>query len=379
MNDALHPALLPQGLRDLLPPEAGWEADVVTRLTAILVSSGYERVKPPLAEYEENLLSGAGAMMAKETFRVMDPVSQRMIGLCADMTPQIARIAATRMRHAPRPLRLCYSGQVLRTKGSQIRPERQLGQVGAELIGSDEAAADVEVVAVAAEAIMELGITGLSVDLTLPDLVAITCRELGLCEGECDVVRAALDRRDAPAIAAIGGRVGAVFGELLRAAGPAKSAVSALRGLDLSDPAAAECCRLIEVAEALQARLPGLGVTIDPVEQRGSDYETGLGFTFFACGPASELGRGGRYVTESGEPATGFTLYTDAILLAEPAQPAERRLFVPAGSDTAATRRWRTTGWITILALGPVGDDAAEAARLRCSHRLDGEAIVAVG
>jgi ATP phosphoribosyltransferase regulatory subunit len=379
MNDALHPALLPQGLRDLLPPEAGWEADVVTRLTAILVGNGYERVKPPLAEYEENLLSGAGAVMAKEIFRVMDPVSQRMIGLCADMTPQIARIAATRMRHAPRPLRLCYSGQVLRTKGSQIRPERQLGQVGAELIGSDEAAADVEVVAVAAEAIMELGITGLSVDLTLPGLVATTCRELGLCDGECDAVRVALDRRDAPAIAAIGGRVGAVFGALLQAAGPAKSAVPALRGLDLSAAAATECRRLIEVAEALQARLPGLGVTIDPVEQRGSDYETGLGFTFFACGPASELGRGGRYSTESGEPATGFTLYTDAILLAEPAQPAERRLFVPAGGDTATTRRCRTTGWVTVLALGPVDDDAAEAARLRCSHRLDGEAIVAVG
>jgi ATP phosphoribosyltransferase regulatory subunit len=379
MNEALHPALLPQGLRDLLPPEAGQEADIVTRLTATLVSNGYERVKPPVAEYEENLLSGAGAMLAKETFRVMDPVSQRMIGLSADMTPQIARIAATRMRHAPRPLRLCYSGQVLRTKGSQIRPERQLGQVGAELIGSDEPAADVEVIVVAAEAMMELGITGLSVDLTLPDLVASICRDLGLTEGERDAVRTALDRRDAPAIAAIGGRAGAVFGKLLQVAGSAKSAVPALRRLDLSEPEAAECRRLIEVAEALQARLPSLGVTIDPVEQRGSNYETGLSFTFFACGPAGEIGRGGRYSTEAGEPATGFTLNIDAILLAEPTPSVERRMFVPAGSDSAATRRCRAKGWITVLALGPVADNAAEAARLRCSHRLDGEAIVAVG
>ena len=108
-------------------------------------SHGYERVKPPLVEFEENLLSGAGAAMAQDTFRLMDPISQRMIGLRADMTPQVARIAATRLANAPRPLRLCYAGQVLRVKGSELRPERQVGQVGAELIGADAAAADVEV------------------------------------------------------------------------------------------------------------------------------------------------------------------------------------------------------------------------------------------
>jgi ATP phosphoribosyltransferase regulatory subunit len=129
MNEALHPALLPLGLRDLLPPDAAIEADVMARLMGVLARHGYERVKPPLAEFEENLLGGAGAAMAKETFRLMDPVSQRMIGLRADMTPQVARIATTRLRHAPRPLRLCYAGQVLRVKGSQLRPERQVGQV----------------------------------------------------------------------------------------------------------------------------------------------------------------------------------------------------------------------------------------------------------
>src|SRR5919108_6170714 len=114
MSDAPHPALLPIGMHDLLPPEAEIEAQVVSQLMAVLASHGYERVKPPLAEFEENLLSGAGAAMAKETFRLMDPISQRMIGLRADMTPQVARIATTRLKKAPRPLRLCYAGQVLR-------------------------------------------------------------------------------------------------------------------------------------------------------------------------------------------------------------------------------------------------------------------------
>src|SRR5579864_688084 len=141
MNERLHPALLPQGLRDLLPPDAAIEAGVVARQMAVLAGHGYERVKPPLVEFENNLLAGAGAAMAKETFRLMDPVSQRMIGVRADMTPQVARIAMTRLKNAERPLRLCYAGQVLRVKGGQIRAERQVGQVGAELIGSDAIAA----------------------------------------------------------------------------------------------------------------------------------------------------------------------------------------------------------------------------------------------
>src|SRR6059036_3463220 len=111
MNDAPHPALLPAGLYDLLPPEAEIEAEVTARLMAVLTSHGYERIKAPLVEFEETLLSGAGAAMANDTFRMMDPISHRMIGVRADMTPQVARIAATRLAHKPRPLRLSYAGQ----------------------------------------------------------------------------------------------------------------------------------------------------------------------------------------------------------------------------------------------------------------------------
>src|SRR5438477_9780446 len=151
MNDAPHPALLPAGLYDLLPPDAEIEAEVTARLMGVLAAHGYERVKPPLVEFEETLLSGPGAAMAPATFRMMDPASHRMICVRADMTPQIARIAATRLGDTPRPLRLSYAGQVLRVTGSEMRPERPIGQVGAELIGAAGADADVEAIAVAGE------------------------------------------------------------------------------------------------------------------------------------------------------------------------------------------------------------------------------------
>jgi ATP phosphoribosyltransferase regulatory subunit len=205
MNESLHKALLPEGLRDLLPPDAGIEAEVVARLMAVLAGHGYERVKPPLAEFEENLLSGAGAAMAPDTFRLMDPVSGRMIGLRADMTPQVARIAATRLKKSARPLRLCYAGQVLRVRGSQLRPERQVGQVGAELIGSDSVAADVEAIAVAAEALASLGIIDMTVDLTLPVLVPAVIAAFKLGPDAALAVRRALDHKDAAALKAAAG------------------------------------------------------------------------------------------------------------------------------------------------------------------------------
>ena len=116
-----NPALLPAGLRDLLPAEAETEAASVEALMEVFASYGYQRVKPPLLEFEDSLLAGSGAAVAEQTFRLMDPVSQRMMGLRADTTPQVARIAATRLAHAPRPLRLSYAGQCLRVRGSPAR------------------------------------------------------------------------------------------------------------------------------------------------------------------------------------------------------------------------------------------------------------------
>src|SRR5271157_4644155 len=157
MTDDLptNPALLPAGLLDLLPPDAETEASAVEALMGVFTAHGYQRVKPPLLEFEDSLLAGSGSAVADQTYRLMDPDSQRMMGLRADTTPQVARIATTRLAGAPRPLRLSYAGQCLRVRGTQLAPERQVAQAGIELIGPDSPAADAEMVLVGAEALCE--------------------------------------------------------------------------------------------------------------------------------------------------------------------------------------------------------------------------------
>jgi ATP phosphoribosyltransferase regulatory subunit len=386
MNDVPHSALLPTGLYDLLPPEAELEAEVTARLMAVLRAHGYERVKPPLVEFEETLLSGAGSAMASDTFRTMDPTSHRMIGVRADMTPQVARIAATRLAHHQRPLRLSYAGQVLRVRSSEVRPERQFGQIGGELIGAEGPAADVEVIAVAGEALTTVGVPDLSVDITMPTLVPAIAEALGITEERAAGLRAALDHKDAAAVSAMPGKAGELLSALVSSAGSAATARARLAKLDLPEKARAERDRLGAVLDGLAAVMPGLKVTVDPVENRGFEYHTGISFAFFARtrnerGPLGELGRGGRYNAgdpSAPEPATGFTLYTDMILATLPEASPRRQLLVPPGADAARAAALREEGWVTIAALNPATDWHREARRLGCGHVLEGGAAVVV-
>ena len=385
--DALSSALLPAGLHDVLPSEAAHEAAAVERLLAEFAAQGYRRVDPPLVEFEENLLSGPGAAMSKQTFRLMDPHSQRMMAVRADITPQIARIATTRLKNEARPLRLCYAGQVLRVKGSQLRPERQFTQVGVELIGALEAEADAEVVLLAVQALTAIGVPHLSVDLCVPTMVSRICAGLGLGEEEIRQLRAALDRKDAAAVAAVGGPAGALLESLMSASGPADRAMQALAALPLPEGAEKDRRRLTDTLALLRAAMPDLTVTVDLVEHRGFEYQTGLSFTLFSRA-AGELGQGGRYRAGAqgdakgdgrGEPATGFTLYMDTLLRAVPAAKAPGRVYVPHGTGWEPARRLRAEGWVTVAGLAPVDDAAAEAKRLQCGHWLAGGDVKPVG
>lgn len=370
-------ALLPDGLRDGLPPDAAYEADIATRLLASFESFGYFRVTPPLVEFEDTLLDGAATSIANATFRLMDPVSQRMMGVRADMTLQVARIATTRLAKMPRPLRLAYSGQVLRVRGSQLRPEREFRQAGAELIGEAGPAADAEVIILAATALGGVGVADISVDINLPTLVPTLCETLGMDEAAARSLRAALDRKDAEAVVARSGDTD-IFARLLRAAGPADKALAKLNSIDLPEQAVPECKRLADVVAFVKTALPDAMVTVDPVEHRGFEYHSGLSFTLFARGVRGEIGRGGRYLAGDGEQATGFSLFLDSVLRAVPAPEPSARVYLPHGATPGDAAKIRADGWVAVAGLTAAADDVREARRLGCTHIYTGGRVTAL-
>lgn len=382
-NDNDHRGLLPAGLADLLPPDAAREARAIDVAIERFAAFGYERVKPPLVEFEESLLGGPGAALASQTFRLMDPVSQRMMGVRPDMTVQVARIAVTRLKHEPRPLRLSYGGNVIRVRGSALKPERQFAQVGTELIGVDSAEADAEAVLLAVDTLRAIGVSDLTVDLNLPTLVAAVANGLDQPAESLRRLRRALDRKDEGGIAkaADDEKVAGLFAGLLRAAGPADKGITQLGALELPEAAAAEAARLAEVVKLVAAAEPDLPLTIDPVEYRGLEYQTGVSFSVFALKGREELARGGRYSAgypEDGvsEPATGFTVYMDAVLAASEPPPARPRLYVGLGTRWDDATIWQAKGYAVVRAVVAASDPRAEAKRLRCSHALiDGQAV----
>ncbi|WP_308720082.1 ATP phosphoribosyltransferase regulatory subunit [Komagataeibacter xylinus] len=362
-----NPALLPAGFVDRLPPEAEAEAAGVETLMRVFAAHGYDRVTPPLLEFETTLLSGAGAAVASQTFRLMDPDTRRMMALRPDMTPQIARIAATRLPDVPRPLRLSYAGPCILMASNRGEGDRQISQAGVELIGPDGPHADAEIVALAAECLATLQVRGVSFDLTMPALTTALLDSGGFEGTVRSTLMRALDRKDAAAVARHGGALADVLIRLLHAAGPAQGALAELAAVELPPAVRVLSERLAATVAAIEARVPGIRLTVDPVEFRGWQYHTGVCVSVYAAGQREELGRGGRYLSNDDEPACGITLRPDIILRAAPPLPSRTRVFLPWGTPAEKAAALRAAGYATVSALGPDEDPLAQAALLACT------------
>jgi len=363
------PGLLPEGLRDRLPPQAEAASRLLHRVIVAIGRHGYARVAPPLAEFEEGLIGRLKSARAQDLLRFVDPVSQRTLALRPDITGQVGRIATTRMGHHARPLRLAYGGPVLKLRATQLRPERELIQAGAELIGSDGIAAVIEILLLAIEALEVAGVEGIAVDLTLPDLVD-TLSAGPMPVAEIDKVRAMLDAKDAGGLAALGAEAYLPF---ISAAGPVAPALERLRALDLGQLLDTRLAAIEAVVEAVGSRAV---LTLDPTERHGFEYQSWIGFSLFGRGLSGEIGRGGTYAIlrpdGSEEAAVGFSLYLDPLVDAGFGIEPRRTVFLPLGADPAAGRALRLDGWTTIAALG----EADQPAALGCTHLWDGTAAV---
>lgn len=365
------PALLPEGLRDRLPQQAEAASRVTRALVDAMRSHGYGRVAPPLAEFRETL-GGDDERSARDLLRFTDPVSQRTLALRPDITRQVGRIATSLLAHAPRPLRLCYAGQVVKLRASQLRPAREMLQVGTELIGSDSVAAAREIVTVAIDALEAAGIGPVTIDFTLPDVVNLLAGGPLPVDADIQQLRDELDAKDAGALVRLGAET---YLPLLRATGPFDRAIADLRAFD----AAGVLTSRIEALEAIAAPVRGRAdLTLDPTERHGFAYQSWFGFQIFVPGQGDAIGRGGAYAIPVGEdreePAVGFSLYPDPLIDAGLGgeDVAERRIFLPLGHDPALAASLRADGWQTVAAL----TDAEDAARLGCGWVLGSEGPV---
>lgn len=357
-------SLLPEGFHDRLPPFADVAARLEARVMEAAFAHGYERIDPPLVEFFEGLAQRLKASRTIDAVRYVDPVSQRTLAIRPDMTAQVGRIAATRMAHHPRPVRLSYAGPVVKLRASELAPEREQRQMGCELIGLDNVAAAKEIVGVAVEALEAAGVADISIDFTLPDLVdVLAAGPFPIAAGQIEMLKDRLDAKDAGAVATLA----SAYLPLIEAAGPFEAAHDRLCAFATGGTLTSRLDGLWAIAQSLKGKV---ALTLDPTERHGFEYQSWIGFSLFAHGLRREVGRGGSYtiVHDDGreEPATGFSLYADAIVDGGLASPERRRLFVPLGTDPAHAAAMRADGWVTVAQL-----DAGDTPQAQlCTHVL---------
>jgi len=312
--------LLPEAIEDVLPAEAARVEALRRTLLDHFHAHGFRLVAPPLIEHLDSLLTGAGRDLDLQTFKMVDPLSGRMLGLRADTTPQVARIDAHLLNEAG-VTRLCYAGSVLRATTSGPGDTREVLQIGGELYGHGGIAADREVMQLLLSALVRAGAGGLHLDLGHVGVYRTLARAAGLDatgEGNDTDLFNALRNKDFPAVRELTEALPNASRDALRALaglyGPARETIEAARQVLPNLPEVAEA---LDIVAGLAAVATGVdAIHVDLADLRGYHYYTGATFSVFAkdsSGAVVDCGRGGRYdgvgrAFGRARPATGFTL-----------------------------------------------------------------------
>ncbi|MCC7549185.1 MAG: ATP phosphoribosyltransferase regulatory subunit [Burkholderiales bacterium] len=370
--------ILPEYIEDVLPPEADRIERLRRELLDLFRVHGYEQVMPPLLEYVESLLTGTGHDLDLKTFKLVDQISGRMLGVRADITPQVARIDAHLLNRSG-IARLCYTGSVLHALPSGTAQTREPLQIGAELYGHGGVESDIEIQSLMISALHRAGIEHARVDLGHVGVFEALMRHHGVEEERESDLFQVLQTKDVPALRELVAGLDAGLARALLLLPRLYGGVEVLSEARRHLPGLPEIATALDQLEAISAALSQAGQGIDCfdlAELRGYHYHSAVVFAAYARGRPNAIALGGRY-DEVGKafgrarPATGFTMDLRALAALTPERSAAPRVLAPYAPADATLReaiaRLRGTGTVVIVDL-PGHESTREA--LGCTREL---------
>ena len=347
--------LLPEGIDEILPEEAKYLESLRSKLLDLFACWGYDLVIPPFIDFLDSLLTGSGHDLDLQTFKLTDQISGEMLGVRADMTPQVARIDAHNLKHEW-PTRLCYVGTILHTRGDPLQKTRSPMQIGAELYGHAGKESDVEVIRLMLEMLAITGLTNVHLDLGHVGIYRALSRQAKLTDVQESELFDVLQRKARPELQGllatydIDADLKAMLLKLPELNG-GKDTISKARSIlaKANDEVKNALLDLESIAEKLTSYLPWLPISFDLAELRGYHYHTGIVFAAFVPSIGREIARGGRYDNIGGvfgraRPATGFS--ADLKLLSSLSKrvsqaPQRELIFAPFGNESALNEKIR--------------------------------------
>jgi len=374
--------LLPEGIEEVLPPRAEYLESRRRQLLDLYRSWGYELVMPPFIEYLESLFVGTAHDLDLQTFKLTDQLNGRMMGVRADMTPQVARIDAHQLRRET-PTRLCYMGTVLHTRPDGFAASRAPLQIGLELYGHSGVESDVEVFRLMVETLRACNIENTYFDLGHVGIFRGLAKQAGLSAEQESELFDALQRKAKPEIKDM-----LAYWQLAPKLAVMLSALADLNGNDEVLPRAetvlsiasaevkAALASLQHMAKAIKQAIPAISLHYDLAELRGYHYHTGVVFAAFVPGKGTAIAQGGRYdgigkVFGNARPATGFSTDLKTLLALVPATVVKNAgIYAPYLEErelNALIQTLRAQGERVVSALpGQVGDARA----MQCDRQI---------
>ena len=350
--------VLPDHVADVLPSEARHIEELRRELLDIARCYGYELVIPPLLEHLESLLSGAASALDLQTFKLVDQLSGRMLGLRADSTPQVARIDAHLLNRRG-VTRLCYCGPVLHTRPGGPHATREPLQLGAEIYGHAGLEADLEVLSLALAGLSAVEAQALAVDMADARIVRALTADMALSATGLSQIHAALAAKDLSELKVLTRDAPAASRRGLLALPQLYGGAEVLTEAEKLLPAGPLIAQALAELRWLAQRVEGVRVSFDLADLRGYAYYSGATFSIYARGGSDALVRGGRYdevgaVFGRNRPAAGFSLDLKAlvrVLAPRPLRAAIRAPWRDAGALRSAIAALRAQGETVVCAL----------------------------
>lgn len=366
--------LLPEYIEDVLPAEAARVESLRRKLLDLFATHGYRYVVPPMLEYTESLITGAASDLDLATFKVVDQLTGRLMGVRADITPQTARIDA-HMLNQQGVTRLCYAGTVLRTKPDGLARTREPLQIGAEIYGHAGIESDIEVYGLAVKALQVLGLNGIHLDFSHVGIFESLVHSANIDAALENEMYAALQSKDKALVAALGANLDAATRQALLDLTELYGDASVLEKARTILPKQPAIQRALDDLQIIAKALNHVDVGFDLSELRGYHYHSGVVFAAYAQGYTGPLVLGGRY-DEVGKafgrarPATGFSLDLRGVVQALPPAQMPAAILAPALKDAAleaSIDALRSQGEIVVQLLPSEQSTAME---LSCDRQL---------
>ena len=356
-------SLIPQGFKDHVDFNTNVEHEYKNKIIKIFISNGFDLVKTPLVEfYKKNI---------NNSFIIETKKKEPKLFIRNDITPQIIRIASSRFKGKARPIKLCYYGEVIRKKGSMLRPERQFLQVGSEIIGSDSIFADIEIINLAYKSLKEIGIKNITLELTSKIFLEEIFSKINN-KSSLNKLKSYIRQKDTKnSLELVKNKNDKSLLKLLYSlTGSFNDLDDKINNIKISNLLKIEIEKIKKISKKINFKNKDQ-IILDFTEINNKNYHDGINFTFFAKDIRGEVASGGRYKIKRGmieESAVGFTCFMDTVLRASSFENSSKKILIPFDTKEEIKNKLINKNYIIYSFFGDNSDIHLFAKKYLCSH-----------